>query len=495
MKDKLKILPGNPNDDNRDYLPMAIKDTKNTCMVVNENGNNSQVYPERLKEYKEPIGDGIDYIWYEYIPESYDGTKKVPLVLSMHGGLMTGWGQAIYTSWTMVAEREGFIVVFPNAQKNRMWVLQADDKVREAMKTPMNGFTPHIPPIDPAENDDMNLTVELIEKMKSKYNIDEGRIFMQGMSMGNAMTSQFARYHGKLLAGKAGSAGPTYPGLLFDEEGEILYSAGPLAVWQSRMELDSGGPPFFDGDDTKIVKTNRDYWKQINKCEDLPQIKITGEDNLVFYKGEYADIVFRDVKNRDHGQTLDDAELVWDYLFSGISRNEKGEIINGETILPREGDKYAIAVADGRAKAYLNNKLVELSGPVFIHKKLKYHGLDGDAKVRGEYFMAPVSFVAKALGADISKSEGGSVAEITLKDGRHMQFARGIIGCAVDSKVCSMLCEAVLRDGELYVPIEWVFQKMLDNHVSRCDGVIYITDHYSELSHNVAEIIRDEILA
>lgn len=25
-----------------------------------------------------------------------------------------------------------------------------------------------------------------------------------------------------------------------------------------------------------------------------------------------------DVKNRDHGQTFDDAELVWDYLFPDV---------------------------------------------------------------------------------------------------------------------------------------------------------------------------------
>ena len=27
-----------------------------------------------------------------------------------------------------------------------------------------------------------------------------------------------------------------------------------------------------------------------------------------------------DVKNRDHGQTFDDAEMVWDYLFSGVRK-------------------------------------------------------------------------------------------------------------------------------------------------------------------------------
>lgn len=56
---------------------------------------------------------------------------------------------------------------------------------------------------------DVKKTVKLIEKMKEKYNIDAGRIYMQGMSMGNAMAGQFARYMGSILAGAAGSGCPT----------------------------------------------------------------------------------------------------------------------------------------------------------------------------------------------------------------------------------------------------------------------------------------------
>ncbi len=175
-------------------------------MVVNENGNNSQPYPERLKEVHDVIADGLMDTWYEYIPASYDPAKKVPLVIGNHGGLMTGWGHAIYTSWTLVADREGFIVVFPDAHSLRMW----------AVKGVFDNFDPALAPDLPIQtvpekiedNHDMNFLLGLIEKMKEKYNIDEGRIFMQGMSMGNLMTSQFARYYGNILAGAAGSGGP-----------------------------------------------------------------------------------------------------------------------------------------------------------------------------------------------------------------------------------------------------------------------------------------------
>ena len=93
-------------------------------MTVNENGNNSQVYPERLQECTGVLADGLIDHWYEYVPASYDGSKKVPLVVSNHGGQMNGWAQAVYSSWTLLAEREGFICVFPDCHELQMWMVQ-----------------------------------------------------------------------------------------------------------------------------------------------------------------------------------------------------------------------------------------------------------------------------------------------------------------------------------------------------------------------------------
>lgn len=491
MSGKIVILPGEPNDRNRDYLPEAIKLSD---MVVNENGNNSQVYPERLREFTGVVADGVEDTWYEYVPARYDETKKTPLVVSMHGGLMTGWGQAIYTSWTLVADREGFIVLFPSARKDRFWIVETDEETYEKAIVPNEqGIYMHVAPKNPADNHDVKLTLGLIERMKRKYNIDEGRIFMQGMSLGNLMTSQMARHFGYLLAGKAGAGGAASNELLFKPSGEIKNDGGPLAVWQSRMEHDKC-PPHYIGDTAFIVMRNRLYWMKVNQCDEKPEISILGEDNLAFYKGRHADMVFCDIKNRDHGQTLDDAELVWDYLFSGTRRDETGKIVHTEPNCPRTGDAYAFALAEGKTKAYVNNKLADVGGTVFRHRKLKYHGLNGDSIVRGEYFMAPVSFVAKVLGAKMTESYGGQSAELTPADGRELQFARGSIGCVVDNRVQSMFCEAVFRDGELYIPIEWICKRLLNLHTSVCGGVIYITDHYAELSINMAHLIRDEIL-
>ena len=52
MTGKMILRPGTPDDDNREYLP---EKKKGSDIVVNENGNNSQPYPERLKECHEKM--------------------------------------------------------------------------------------------------------------------------------------------------------------------------------------------------------------------------------------------------------------------------------------------------------------------------------------------------------------------------------------------------------------------------------------------------------
>ena len=482
---KLHLRAGTPDDANREYLPEKIKGSD---IVVNENGNNSQPYPAGLREVTGVLADGLEDRWYEYVPASYDGSKPVPLVVGNHGGLMTGWGHAIYTSWTMVADREGFICVFPDAHSKRMWTVEGvfdNFDPKDAPDLPIQ-----LAPKDWTENHDLKFLEALILHMEKTYNIDPGRVFMQGMSMGNLMTSMFARYKGQLLAGAAGSGGPTKPELLYTQDGQIINRGGPMAIWQSRPEK-NGLPPGGHYDEAEVNKYSRFYWLKINECDPIPQIRIEGEDNFAFYHGKKADLVYLDIKNRDHGQTLDEAFLYWDYLFSGVRKNPDGTLEMGKSIRPRVGDEFAIAVSEGYDQCWFRNQLHPLKTPAVRWQKLKYHGLNGGQIVRGEYLCVPLSFLAEAVGAQYLPNEDGSEVELVLKDGRHVQFARGIIGCVIDDTMRCMYCEALHRSGELLVSIEWFCKYLFNYHVSSCNGVVYVTDHFIDLSYFMADLIKD----
>jgi len=489
MKPKIRLMPAIPDDDNRDYLPEKLMENE---MVVNENGNNSHMFPKRLKEYKEYLVDGIEDTWYEYVPKSYDPEKKTPLVLSMHGGLMTGWGQAIYTSWTLVAEREGFIVVFPNAGKDRIWMMECDWKKVKETSADMPPDVPllHEPEEQVEDYHDVKKTVALIEHMKEKYHIDAGRIYMQGMSMGEAMTSQFARYMGHILAGAAGSGCPTNTKLLFNEDDEVINIGGPLDIWQSRLELDQI-PPHYKENDRMTVIRNSKYWNKVNKCTSLPKISIKGDYNFAFYDGEKGNTVLMDVKNRDHGQTIDDAEYVWSYLFSGCYKDELGILRHETPDRERQGDDFNIAIMEGCSKAWVNNRIIEMEAHAFKWQKLKYHGLQGDFIVRGEYLYVPVSFISEVFLADIHNEENGLVADFVLADGTKIQFAKGNISCVVDNRIEAMSCEAVERDHVLYLPLEWFAKRFYQMHTSFCKGVLYVTNHHACISKYMAYLLED----
>ena len=491
MDSRWILRPGIPDDDNRDYLPEKIKGSN---IVVNENGNNSQPYPERLKEYHEDLtGNGEENVWYEYVPECYDPSEKTPLVFSMHGGMMTGWGQAIYTSWTIMAEKNGFIAVFPDATKDRFWADRWGSWYYDGRKS--GEFTETVPPgvdqgpEDTAQNRDVVFVLRLLERLKGKYNIDAGRIYMQGMSMGDMMTAMFARRFGHLLAGAAGSGASTFLSLLFDAQGNVRNAGGPVAVWQSRPETNNVP------EDTELQKYanryNKYYWMRVNGCSPIPEISIQGENNFAFYKGSQADVVYLDIKNRDHGQSFDDAALIWNFLFSGVRRNEAGKVERISGSQERRGDSFSLAFAENCRYVWHNNRIKPLTSFVRKWQKLKYHGLDGGERVRGEYLCVPLSCLAEVFGAGYETAENGRAAALTLADSRRLQFAEGSIGCMIGDDLRAMYCEALYREGELLVSAEWFCSYVMNLHVSSCDGAVYVTDHFSCLSLYMADILKE----
>jgi hypothetical protein len=54
------------------------------------------------------------HTWYEYVPSSYNKSDlPVPLLVSLHGGGNNGEGAAKATTFTTIADRENFIILYP----------------------------------------------------------------------------------------------------------------------------------------------------------------------------------------------------------------------------------------------------------------------------------------------------------------------------------------------------------------------------------------------
>lgn len=466
---QIKLLPGIPMSG-----PHRLEELKNSNCIANDIGGNTQVYPQKLLECREKLVGDAENIWYEYIPDAYDGLKDTPLVISCHGGSMEGWGQCVFTSWTLVAERENFIAVFPTANEQKAWKASFGAE-----------------PIDAANNPDILFICALIERLKQKYRIDATRIYMQGMSMGDLMTMQFSRVHGNILAAAANAGGPSSPLSLFNENGSPREFVSPVPVYQSRGEMDDISI-FPSMARAEVNRANREFWKQINGCRNPPEISIKGYNNVAYYKGESADLIYRDEKYRGHGQSLDDAEYAWRFLFSGVQRLPSGALVREEPIECPKGDDGAIAIADGYAKAYIDNRILELDTQPFT---TELHATKmGTGEVVETYRYLYVSVESLSIIFGMTCDTDGLTAEMTTRDGQKLQVAAESIGCVIDNRLYSMSRQCEPQAGKLFVPVRWFAENVFGRFVTELDDTLYISDHIGYMTHDMAIILK-EILA
>jgi polyhydroxybutyrate depolymerase len=100
-----------------------------------------------------------------HVPRSLDRAKPAALVLSLHGA--AGWPaqQRDLSRWNELADREGFIVVYPagrDAVGPRVWHIGGER--------------------------DPRYIADLIDKLRGEYNIDPKRIYANGFSNGGGMS-------------------------------------------------------------------------------------------------------------------------------------------------------------------------------------------------------------------------------------------------------------------------------------------------------------------
>ena len=115
------------------------------------------------------VSSGLEREYHLFVPRGYDPVKPAPLVISMHGA--AGWPvlQMEMSGWNAVAEKEGFIVVYPAGVSGagpRTWGVERG----------------------PALMRDVRYISDLIDKLEATYNIDPDRIYANGLSNGGGMT-------------------------------------------------------------------------------------------------------------------------------------------------------------------------------------------------------------------------------------------------------------------------------------------------------------------
>lgn len=139
-------------------------------------------FTAHVKDDSLGVNNGFKHTWYEYIPPQLRGTEeKVPLVFNFHGVNCVPLYGAEQSGWHDIADREGFIVVYPAPAKFKAW----------------NIFN------DPSLPSDFDFVLALIDHMKKVHPIDESRIYISGFSMGSMMTQALASVYPHIFAAAA----------------------------------------------------------------------------------------------------------------------------------------------------------------------------------------------------------------------------------------------------------------------------------------------------
>jgi polyhydroxybutyrate depolymerase len=114
------------------------------------------------------VSSGVKREYLLHVPASYDRSKPTPLVISMHGAALWPAAQMETSQWNEVAERQGFIVVYPAG---------------------VQGTGPRIWHVDqgPGLMRDVRFISALIDTLEAAYNIDPTRIYANGLSNGGGM--------------------------------------------------------------------------------------------------------------------------------------------------------------------------------------------------------------------------------------------------------------------------------------------------------------------
>jgi polyhydroxybutyrate depolymerase len=127
--------------------------------------------------------DGVQRTFIVHVPPTYRPQTPMPLVIMLHGGGGTAVAARWETGWAAKAEREGFLVAFPNAM--------ARDPARPASfagnpqlwNDGSDRFYPGQVGVD-----DVAFVAAMLGELARQFNLDERRVFVTGFSNGASMS-------------------------------------------------------------------------------------------------------------------------------------------------------------------------------------------------------------------------------------------------------------------------------------------------------------------
>lgn len=271
----------------------------NGCSKIDYEENVDQAVGALLKRI-EVEGEIREYLI--YIPNSYDTTKSVPIVLNFHGfgGIVS---EFIYDAdMRSLAESDTFILIYPQGSY-------------------LNGSSHWNPcPIgldNKSDANDFRFVEDIIDEISSQYNIDMERIYAAGYSNGGMMAYGLANYKSDLIAAVA-----SVSGAMLDCIGDTSH---PMPVIHLHGTSDSV-IPYSGGNGWNSAQSTLKHWIDFNNTTTNPIVSTENSgvmtiEHYVYGQGDSSvSVEHYKYIGGDHVwvnatfQAQNTSELVWNFV-------------------------------------------------------------------------------------------------------------------------------------------------------------------------------------
>ena len=269
---------------------------------VNSENKNYSKSDDSTSNFQTIIHEGVNREYVLHVPDSYDDSFSVPVVLNFHGFSGDAYQYMNEADMRILSESENFILIYPQG-------LNLDGEPH--WNACPNGGD------NKSDVDDFGFIETLIEEISSNYNIDLERIYAVGYSNGGMMAYGLANHKSELIAAVA-----SVSGAMLDCTGPVSHPM-PIIHLHGTDDLDL---PYNGNNNYNSVQNTLDYWINFNNTNKEPIVNFdnNGEieiEHYVYDNGNnsvsvehYKYIGGYHIWFMSTFQGQNASELVWDFL-------------------------------------------------------------------------------------------------------------------------------------------------------------------------------------
>lgn len=252
--------------------------------------------------------NGLMRYWYVYVPECVkNSSEAVPLVVSMAGRGGSNTTFPSLTDWPLIANERGFICAFPIAGYGRQ------------LKNGVGNI-----PMWNSQVDDVAFIDYMVKDVKKNYNIDAGRVYANGQSMGSMMSMTLSVCLPDVFTATGSTCFALPESALSNEH---YNDTVDCASWLIYGEKDTTIGSYKMSESDSVKKCLEYYIDRYDLCSvDEAQTYRSGPFSHYVFTNKEGVPMFRYsvVENKGHANLPSESYLLYDEFFSRYYRDEDG---------------------------------------------------------------------------------------------------------------------------------------------------------------------------